>query len=471
MKRLEFFLLALAAPLDYALLIAAAASAYALRFTPWATALRPVMFDLSFWGYLRLAAVVAAGWLLLFAVSGLYAYDPGRRLMSDICKIFLSCSAGLAGIALVIMFTQQLFDSRFLAAVGWAFAVAYVSIGRVLLSGAKALIHRWGYGNRRVVLVGDAPAAQTLASAFEKQKTLGMMIVGRYPTFAAARIALREGTVDELIYVSPTPGGGDALAALLWCVEHQVVFQYSADLFAAFATNVAVRPIAGIPIVEVRRTRLEGWGRIVKRLCDMFGSAIALVVASPIMMVAACAVFLDTGRPVLYKNERVGFQGKKFFALKFRSMHQKDCTGPQFGAFGAEAEKREAELIRAQSIKSGPVYKIANDPRVTPVGRLLRLWSIDELPQFFNVLFGDMSMVGPRPHQPREVARYKAEHKRVLEVKPGITGLAQISGRSDLSFEEEMRLDAFYLERWSIPLDCIICLKTPFVLFRERKAL
>jgi len=173
----------------------------------------------------------------------------------------------------------------------------------------------------------------------------------------------------------------------------------------------------------------------------------------------------------LYKNLRVGIRGKEFFTLKFRSMYKEDSTGPQFGDAGKKAEEREKELVKTQNSKQGPIYKIANDPRVTPFGRCIRRWSIDELPQFFNVFRGDMSLVGPRPHQPREVEQYQDEYPIVFTLKPGITGLAQISGRSDLPFEEEMKLDILYTERWSLFLDLIILLKTPFVLFKKRKAL
>ena len=152
-------------------------------------------------------------------------------------------------------------------------------------------------------------------------------------------------------------------------------------------------------------------------------------------------------------------------------MYQKDSTGPQFGDDGKKAEEREKELVQKQNTKEGPIYKIANDPRVTPVGSFLRRWSIDEFPQFFNVLRGDMSLVGPRPHQPREVQQYQHDYPIVFTLKPGITGLAQISGRSDLPFEEEMKFDILYTERWSLFLDMIILLKTPFILFKKRKAL
>ena len=149
-------------------------------------------------------------------------------------------------------------------------------------------------------------------------------------------------------------------------------------------------------------------------------------------------------------------------------MFQKDSTGAQFGKSGKHAEDAEAKLIKKQNSKHGPIYKIKNDPRVTPFGRFIRKWSIDELPQFVNVLKGEMSIVGPRPHQPREVEKYDKEHSVVFAIKPGVTGLAQISGRSDLTFEEEMRLDTLYVERWSLWLDIIIFIKTPFILFKKR---
>jgi exopolysaccharide biosynthesis polyprenyl glycosylphosphotransferase len=470
MKRFELFLNVIQLPVDFLLLLAAAGSAYALRFAPFFVSLRPVMFGVTISEFLRIAAVIAIGWLVLFAILGLYATDPNRRFFGDVVNVFFACSAGLAGVALYVLFTQQVFDSRFLAAVSWAIAVAYVTLGRLLMRLLKTFLYRVGIGNRRVAIVGRAPAALTIASFLRENAGLGYTLIGAYPSFDDL-LRTDANNIDELMYAGPTREGGDALRAIEWCIERQMTFKYSADVFATYATNMNVQPIAGIPVIEIRRTRLDGWWRIVKRTADVLGSIVILLLASPVVIAAALAILLETGRPILYKNERVGFRGKKFFTLKFRSMRQLDCTGPQFGASGAAAEEREAALIKIQNAREGPIYKIADDPRVTPVGRFLRRWSIDELPQFFNVLNGEMSIVGPRPHQPREVAEYKTEHKRVFFVKPGMTGLAQLSGRSDLSSEEELPLDVFYLEQWRLRLDVIILLKTPFILFRKRKAL
>ena len=152
-------------------------------------------------------------------------------------------------------------------------------------------------------------------------------------------------------------------------------------------------------------------------------------------------------------------------------MKKELSTGEQFGDSGKEALKKEQELIDKQSIKKGPIYKIKNDPRITKFGGFIRRWSLDELPQFFNVLKGEMSLVGPRPHQPREVEKYEKKHRQVLSIKPGITGLSQISGRSNLEFSEEAKLDIFYIENWSLLTDIIILLKTPFIVLKKTGAL
>lgn len=469
MKRFELSMNAIQLPVDFFLLLAAAASAYVLRFAPFFVSLRPVMFGVTITEFLRIAAVIAAGWIVLFAVSGLYATDPNRRFFGDVVKIFFACSSGLAGVALYVLFTQQVFDSRFLAAASWAIAVAYVTLGRLFMRLLKTFLYRVNIGNRRVAILGFTPAAATIASFLRGNAGLGYALIGAYPNFDDF-LRTDAHNLDEIIYALPTREGGDALRVIEWCIERQVTFKYSADVFATYASNMIVQPISGIPVIEIRRTRLDGWWRIVKRIADVIWSIVILIITSPVMAAAALAIFFETGLPILYKNERVGFRGRKFFTLKFRSMYQKDCTGPQFGPSGAAAQEREAALIKTQSVREGPIYKIMNDPRVTPVGRFLRRWSMDELPQFLNVLNGEMSIVGPRPHQPREVAEYKTEHKRVFFMKPGITGLAQISGRSDLSFEEELALDVFYLEQWRLWLDVIIFLKTPFILFRKRKA-
>ncbi|MBU0897813.1 sugar transferase, partial [Patescibacteria group bacterium] len=192
-----------------------------------------------------------------------------------------------------------------------------------------------------------------------------------------------------------------------------------------------------------------------------------IIIFSPILIIIALLIKLDSKGPIFYKNERVSKNGC-FKLFKFRSMLVHHCVGSEYGDI-EEALKYEKQLILEKSVKEGPLYKIVDDPRLTGTGKFIRRWSIDELPQFFNVLIGNMSLVGPRPHQPREVAKYERHHKKVLSIKPGITGLAQISGRSDLSFEDEVKLDSYYIENWSLLFDIAILFKTPFAVLKRRK--
>lgn len=470
MKRSEIILMLIQVPLDFLLVMAAGLSAYYLRFTELVVSYRPVLFSISLEHYSQLLLVVASAWIVIFALNGLYRPDPNRKLLPDLTAVVLACSAGLAAVAVALLFQQTVFDSRFLVIVGWVLAIVYVSFGRIMMRGLKAILYRNGIGLRRVVIIGDGDSALDLQTILNERPELGYKVLAHFTSVTKFLVANNK-RLDEILFLPQEPKPEEGLKLLDFCNAEHVVLKYSADLFTAYGAARRVQPLAGIPMVELARTPLDGWGRVLKRLFDIVGSTVAIVVFSPLMLVIAFGILLETGRPILYQNERVGIRGRKFMTLKFRSMFQKDSTGPQFGAAGLAAEKREQQLIKTQNTKTGPIYKIANDPRVTRLGTFLRRWSLDELPQFFNVLAGSMSLVGPRPHQLREVSKYEAEHKRVLIIKPGITGLSQISGRSDLSFADEIRLDVFYIEHWSLLLDVIIVLKTPFIIFKKRKAL
>ena len=198
------------------------------------------------------------------------------------------------------------------------------------------------------------------------------------------------------------------------------------------STNFEVKILFDEPIIVIKNTPLEGWGKIAKRIFDIVGSILGIIITSPITILTAIAIKLDSKGPIIFKNERVGHEGN-FNVYKFRYMKMEYCTGSQNPDY-KKALELEKELIEKQSVRQGPLYKIKNDPRKTRVGRIIEALSIDELPQLWNVLKGDMSLVGPRPHQPREVEKYETWQKRTLSIKPGITGLAQISGRSDLIF-------------------------------------
>ncbi len=459
-------------PLDFLMLLLAGISAYYLRFASFVVLTRPVIFKLTLLSFLNIASLVALAWLLIFAISGLYSINPNRKLSRELTRVVLACSTGLGAIALYVMFFLQQFDSRFLVAVGFVFAIVYVGLERILMRGIKGLLYRFGIGLRRVVVIGKEEIAKNVVAVLRKRKELGYQVVAEFLSFnSGVAKELDKINIDEFIFVNPRANEEETLAAIDYCDEHHKVFKYSADLFSTYSINMSVSALAGVPIMELGKTPLEGWGRVSKRLFDIVMSLLVIIITSPIMLVVTIIILIETGRPVIYKNERVGIRGLKFLTYKFRSMYQKDSTGVQFGNEGIKNEEKEKKLIKTNSIKEGPVYKIANDPRVTSFGRFIRRWSLDELPQFFNVLAGDMSIVGPRPHQPREVDKYEKHHKKVLTLKPGITGMSQISGRSDLSFEDEVKLDVFYIEKWSLFQDLIIFIKTPFVVLKKRGAL
>ena len=470
MKKFELTFAVAQVPIDFAAVALAGFTAYALRFTESMRAIRPVLFNISWSKYWPIVLFVAAVWVLIFALAGLYSTSGQRKMARDLPKIIFACATGFAGITIYVFFTLQKFDSRFLVLAGWLIAIVYVFLGRILTLGLKKLFYKLGLGLRRTVIIGSQAVAEAIKNSIAGHQNSGYKLVGSYVHFDSVSAGqIQNLKPDEIIFTDPKADEDEVFRAIDFANEHNISFKYSADLFATISSNMIVSTIAGVPIIELRRTRLTGWGRIFKRLFDIIGSVLLLILCSPIYLIVSIIILCETGRPVFYKNERVGAYGKKFRAIKFRSMYQKDCTGPE-APNNDEAMKKEAELIRAQSVKAGPVYKIVDDPRVTKFGRFIRQWSIDEIPQFWNVLKGEMSLVGPRPHQPREVARYEKHHKIVLAIKPGVTGMAQISGRSDLSFEDEVRLDAFYIEHWTLLIDLIILIKTPFVVLRRKGA-
>jgi len=226
-----------------------------------------------------------------------------------------------------------------------------------------------------------------------------------------------------------------------------------------------VTEIIGIPVVEVKKTTLEGWGRVVKRVMDILVAGFLIILLSPIYIITAIAIKLNSRGPVFFAHRddgtpvtRVGEKGIPFHYFKFRSMVDKVDN------------MRYNELADRNMRSDGPMVKIKDDPRITAVGKFIRRFSIDELPELFLVFAGRMSLVGPRPHLPEEVAKYEHHHKKTLTIKPGITGLAQVSGRSDLLFEEEVKLDVYYIENWSLLLDFSILLKTPMAVLKNRQA-
>ena len=472
-RSLDLTFIALLLPLDAVALYAAALSAYALRFSPTVSDVLPILQNVPFQAYIETASAYIVAWLCIFAMAGLYPTFQ-RRAWNELGRIILACGAGTMLVIASIFFQRELAVSRFIVLAVLGFSILYVWIGRLFLRVMRHALLNARIGHRRFVIVGGA-TAERIADAYQAQPIHGITIVRQFKlwddkTRAALKKLIESDDVDGIILAEPDIEKSKALDLIAFAEEEHVAFRYLADLFAATFTNIQVTTDTGVPMIEVKRTPLDGWGRIAKRTFDIFFATLLLILFSPIILLAELALLIEDGLPVVFRNTRVGERGREFDLFKLRSMYRKYSIGPQFKGSEAENLKLEKDLIAKNSIKEGPVYKIDEDPRVTPVGHFIRRWSIDELPQFVNVLKGDMSLVGPRPHQPREVASYAHHHRRVLAIRPGITGLAQISGRSDLDFEDEVRLDTWYIENWSPALDLYILLKTPFTVLARKGA-
>lgn len=473
MKKTELLLTALLVPLDALMLFVAGIAAYGLRYTNYIVEIRRVTFYLPLTEYIKILFIVIPLWILIYAANSLYSVDTNQKYSNELTRIFFASTVGLASITVYIFFRGEFFNSRFIVLAAWIGAIFFVALGRLLMRIFKLVLYHYNKGTRHTVLIGSGPITDRVNDILTEQKSLGHTIIARYPIFnekVRKEILDLDGAkeVDEIILTNPSSAREETLTLLTFAEEHHFTLKYSADLFSTLAPNMRVSAISDVPLIEFRRARLDGWGKISKRFFDVIASALLIITLSPILAAVAIAVAIESGRPLLFKNTRVGYRGKLFSTFKFRSMYKKYCT-EQSGSTQNAAIQFEQELIQSKNTKEGPIYKIASDPRVTPVGRFIRRWSLDELPQLFNVLRGDMSLVGPRPHQPREVAKYSPEDRRVHAVKPGISGLAQISGRSDLSFEDEIRLDMFYIENWSLVMDLFILAKTPLAVIKRRK--
>ncbi len=282
---------------------------------------------------------------------------------------------------------------------------------------------------------------------------------------------LADHICDEILYIDSDFKKEDLYKIWELSRIYGVRYRYITNNFDITKTNSSLSLINQTPVIEIQNTPLEHWGRVWKRTFDMAVSLAVLIIFSPLYVVIALLIYReDPSGPVIYKNRRIGQYGKVFNCYKFRYLKWEYCIKESYGTQNEldPAIEYEKELIAKQSSRSGPLYKIQKDPRKTNIGSFLEKYSLDELPQFFNVIRGDMSIIGPRPHQPREVELYELYQQRLLTVKPGITGMAQVNGREQNDFSQEAELDIFYIENWSFLLDLKIMFKTCAIIFSRK---
>jgi exopolysaccharide biosynthesis polyprenyl glycosylphosphotransferase len=328
----------------------------------------------------------------------------------------------------------------------------------------RQLLHRArktrGACMRRVVVVGHELAVEAMTRQLCRERYHGLKVVGAclaaegsvpgvpvLGTFDEIAGAVRRARADTVLVLSCPELDGHALRRLAWRLERDDIdLIVASTLIDVAGSRTTIRPVDGLPMLHVEHPTLTGARRVLKAVVDRAGAVVLLIALSPLLAGLALAVRAESKGPVLFRQVRVGKDGREFVIVKFRTMH-------------LDAEARLAELRHLNEV-DGALFKLRNDPRVTRVGRFLRKFSLDELPQLLNVLGGSMSLVGPRPPLPEEVAVYPDDARRRLAVRPGMTGLWQVSGRSDLSWDEAVRLDLQYVENWSLSLDLVIMLRT-----------
>jgi len=291
MKRFELFFTVLQLPLDYLMIIFAGFSAYSLRYTEFVKSIRPIMFDLSWENYWPIVLFVAGAWVIIFAFAGLYNADPNRRILKDINRIFLACATGFAGITIYVFFTLQKFDSRFLVLMGWILATIYVVFGRVIIRGLKIFLYSRGFGLRKTVIIGAQMIASRIMENINGHPMLGYKMVGNFETFNdQTAVQIKALKPDDIIFADPKANQDEALSAIDFANENHISFKYSADLLDTITSNITLSTIDDIPIIELRRTRLSVWGRIIKRIVDIIGSLILIIVFSPVYLIVSLVI-------------------------------------------------------------------------------------------------------------------------------------------------------------------------------------
>jgi exopolysaccharide biosynthesis polyprenyl glycosylphosphotransferase len=472
MKKVELIFSVLLLPCDFLLLVLAGLTAYSVRFNENIGQLPPAIFTIPKEQYVTLVILTALAWMLIFWWNGLYRIDGNRRIVDELRKVFVSCATGVLAIIVLLFFNRDLFSSRFIILSAFGFALLYIMTARVVIIFIERALFKKGIGLTQLAIIGNGHITDIVTGEFIQKPTLGYAVAAQYTEFSrdteeALHVLVQQRRIEEILLTDSTADSTMIEKMVDFCDEYHLVFKYAASISETPVGTISISPIGGIPIVEVKKTPLEGWGRVLKRLFDVVGSFALIILTSPIMALTALAIVVESGMPIFFSRKddgtvvkRIGQYGKPFTYFKFRSMKQNTDS------------LRYDEAMQEKNVRKGtPMVKIVDDPRVTKVGQWIRRFSLDELPEFFLVLKGDMSLVGPRPHLPEEVAQYQKHHKRVLHMKPGITGLAQVTGRSDLDFEDEVRLDTYYMEHWALWLDIVIVLKTPLAMIKKRNTL
>ena len=424
--------------------------------------------------YAVVTAAIGAAWFLALVICHARSPHVIGAGTEEYRRVWTATAGTFGGVAIVSMLFR-LDIARGYLAIAMPLGLLLLFAGR---NSARRIVtrKRWrGQFQISVLAVGEPRSLRALTQSLAREPRYGYTVVGacipggtrlasidvpqvgRLPIYGDENDighAIAASHADTVALTATEHLGPQGIRDLSWALEKlNVDLLVSPGVTDVANPRVIMRAVAGLPLLHLDKPQYSGAKHFKKRAFDVCFSIMALALAAPVMIAFAIAIKLTSQGPVFYMSERIGLEGRPFRMIKFRTM----VVG---------ADKCLDGLLDLNESKGGVLFKIRDDPRVTPIGRFLRKYSLDELPQFINVLRGDMSVVGPRPPLPREVAKYDYSVRRRLLVSPGITGLWQISGRSDLSWEDSVRLDLSYVENWSMISDLLIAIKTMFVVLR-----
>jgi len=455
-------------------------------------ALGAIVWTAAFAPYAVLLPIVIPIRLLLLRYYDLYRVRGEFSFVEDIARVFKATAIGsLLIVAAAFMYrggvAYRTFSySRAIFVLDFLLAFASIGLLRMAVRAAQIAIRRRGVNLIPTLIVGRGPEAALCIREMRARPELGYRVIGLVEnghvsgtaaTFEGVPVvadlkalpqAIRESGANEVIISDPQVPGEVLFDVMIQTGRRRgVEFRIAPTLLNCLPSKTEIDQVGSLPMVTLFRSPLSGAARFLKRASDLTVAILALVVLAPLWLLIALLIKLDSRGPVFYKQERVGMDGRIFLFFKFRSMRA--------GTDDARHREFQEKYIKGApdsnvGDEERPAYKLRGDDRVTRLGRILRKTSLDELPQLFNVLRGDMSVVGPRPPIPYEVESYELWHRKRLDMKPGITGLWQVSGRNRLTFDEMVRMDLYYIENWSVLLDLKIILQTLPVMWRGEDA-
>ena len=411
--------------------------------------------------------------LVTLQLERAWSLRRGASWLDEVYAIVNGTTTGMAVTLVVIFGIRPLAFSRLLFLYVSVLTVLFLSLNRLVRRTIASRRRQRGIGVDHTLIIGAGEVGRAVIRTLVARPDLGYKVVGflepdpseggdaigRFQRLGALNdlpAILTEHKVTEVIITLPSSNNRRIQRITQICRRAGARARLVPDFFHLSLNQVDMDNLGGIPLLGMREISLERGPRLIKRAIDTIGATVALLIISPIMGLVALVIRLENDGPILFRQERLGAKSEPFEVFKFRSMR-----------VGAEAEQ---ESLAALNEADGPLFKIKDDPRSTRVGRFIRKSSLDELPQLINVLRGEMSLVGPRPPLASEVAEYQSWQRKRLEVKPGMTGLWQVSGRSDLTFDEMCLLDIYYIENWSLWLDVRIILRTIPLIFLRRGA-